>query len=112
MQNVVDTVDNIGAVIAGVESINEMMNMLYSDMGKQQSANNSVNENAEELRMRSDEVRSASEEQKTAVNVKSITNINDLIQTSAAGSEEMNANAGKLSSMSENFMPKVSFFKV
>ncbi|MBN2040099.1 MAG: MCP four helix bundle domain-containing protein [Spirochaetes bacterium] len=114
MHNVVNTVNSIGSVIDGVDAINEMMNMLIVEMRNQQTANESVNESAEDVRKRSDEVRSASEEQKTAVNeaMKSMTNINDLIQSTAAGAEQMTANASKLASMAENLRDKISFFKI
>ncbi|MBN2039610.1 MAG: methyl-accepting chemotaxis protein [Spirochaetes bacterium] len=110
--NVTDTVGNIGRVIDGVESINSMMSSIYSDMEKQESANKGVNENAEELRTRSEEIKSASEEQKIAVTeiMKSISSINDLIQGSAAGSEEMTANANKLASMAEHLLDRIKFF--
>ena len=51
MQNVGDTVKNIGGIIEGVESINEMMDTIYANMGMQQTTNDLVNENAEELRV-------------------------------------------------------------
>jgi methyl-accepting chemotaxis protein len=44
--------------------------------------------------------------------MKSITNINDLIQSSAAGAEEMTANIGKLANMAENLKGRVSFFQM
>ncbi len=114
MKNMLDTVDNIGSVIEGVESINSMMTNIYTEMESQQKTNESVNTNAEELIIRSDEVRSALKEQRTAVSevMKSISNINDLVQASAAGSEEMNANAGRLASMADNLKTRVTFFQI
>ncbi len=113
-KNVSDTVDNIGRVINGVESINGMMGRIYSNMEKQKGTNDIVNENAEYLKVRSNEVMSASEEQRIAVAevMKSITNINELIQASAAGSEEMTVNASKLASMAENLKNRVAFFRI
>jgi methyl-accepting chemotaxis protein len=60
-----------------------------------------------------DEVRNASKEQKNAIGetMKSITSINDIIQASASGSEEMTANANKLANMAEQLKVKVGFFK-
>ncbi len=113
MKNVVNTVDNISQIIEGVESIYSMMNKIFTTMEEQQKTNATMNTSADVLKERSDEVRTASEEQRNAVAeiMKSITNINDLVQTSAAGSEEMTANSGKLASMAENLKNKVSFFK-
>ncbi|MBN2040359.1 MAG: hypothetical protein JW864_09975 [Spirochaetes bacterium] len=114
MRNVGDTVSNIGGIIEGVESINEMMDSIYANMGMQQTTNDLVNSTTEELRVRSEEVKNALEEQKIAISevMKSITNNNDLIQSSAAGAEEMNANAGNLSSMAESLLAKVGLFNV
>jgi methyl-accepting chemotaxis protein len=114
MKNTGDTVSIISSIITGVESINEMMDNLYANMSMQQTTNGLLNDNAEELRVRSEEVKNSSEVQKDAISevMNSITNINELIQSSAAGTEEVNANASKLSSMAENLLSKVGFFKV
>ncbi len=113
-KTVFETVDNIGRVINGVESIIDMMNAVFSEMGKQESTNESVNKSAGELRVRSEEVKNATEEQRLAVAevMKSITNINDLVQSSAAGSEEMTASAHKLTSMAEQLMAEIRFFSL
>ena len=112
-RNVEDTIDSISQIIRGVESINEMMNQIFGNMEKQQSTNRVVNERAGELKIRSDEVRTATEEQRNAVSevMKSITTINGLTQSSAAGAEEMTSNAGRLASIAEQLKNKVSFFK-
>lgn len=112
-RNVEDTIDSISQIIKGVESINEMMNQIFTNMEKQQSTNRIVNERAGELKIRSDEVRTATEEQRNAVSevMKSITTINGLTQSSAAGAEEMTSNAGRLASIAEQLKNKVSFFK-
>jgi methyl-accepting chemotaxis protein len=114
MQNVSDTVQSIGSIIEGVSSIESMMSAIYTDMEKQLSTNESVNKSADELRVRSDEVRTATDEQRKAVGevMKSITNINELTQSSAAGAEQMSANASKHASMAETLKNKVDFFKV
>ncbi len=114
LKNVSDTVQSIGSIIEGVASIDSMMNDIYGDMEKQLSTNDSVNRSADELRLKSDEIRTATEEQRNAIGevMKSITNINDLTQSSAAGAEEMSANANKHASMAETLKNKVDFFKV
>ena len=113
MKNAIDTITSITEIIHGVESIDSMMNNIITDMEKQQVTNNFVNKSADELLTRSDEVRNASEEQKNAVSeiMKSITNINDLMQSSAAGAEEISANSNKLASMADDLRENISFFK-
>ena len=113
-RNVEDTIESISKIIEGVASINDMMSQIFTDMEQQQSTNRIVNERAGELRIRSDEVRTATEEQRNAVSeiMKSITTINGLTQSSAAGAEEMTGNAGRLASIAEQLKNKVGFFKV
>ncbi|MBN2402883.1 MAG: MCP four helix bundle domain-containing protein [Spirochaetes bacterium] len=112
VKNAADTIDSISEIIQGVESIDGMMNNIIADMEKQQTTNDSVNKSADDLMIRSNEVRTASEEQRNAVSeiMKAITNINDLMQSSAAGAEQISANSHKLASMAENLRDKVSFF--
>ena len=114
MKNVSDTVKSISRIIGGVKSIVGMMNSLHSNMEKQQLKKELVNRSSEEVRIRSEEVRTATDEQKNAVAemMKSITNINDLTQSSAAGAEEMTANATGLASMADLLKDRISFFNV
>jgi methyl-accepting chemotaxis protein len=72
----------------------------------------SVNTSADELLIRSEQVRIPTEEQRNAVGevMKSITNINDLVQSTAAGAEQMTSNANRLAVLAENLLNKVSFF--
>jgi methyl-accepting chemotaxis protein len=114
MQNVSDTVKSISRIIEGVNSIDSMMNSLHGNMEKQQHTKELVNKSSEEVRIMSEEVRTATDEQKNAVTevMKSITNINDLSQSSAAGSEQMNANATGLASMADLLKERISFFNV
>ena len=91
-----------------------MMNQIFENMKKQQATNDSVNRSADELKVRSDEVKNATREQKNAVRevMKSITTINELNQSSAAGAEEITGSTSKLASMAENLKERVAFFKV
>ena len=113
MKNAIDTINSISGIIQGVESIDGMMTNIISDMDQQQATNNSVNKSADELLARSDEVRTASDEQRHAVTeiMKAISNINELMQANAAGSEEISANTAKLAKMAEDMREDISFFK-
>jgi methyl-accepting chemotaxis protein len=114
MKNVIDAIDRIGKIISSLKSIDEMTQNIYLEMKKQQTTNESVNKSIDELRIRSDEVKNATAEQKNAVAevMKTITTINEVTQSSAAGTEQMNANSNRLASMAVNLKNKVSFFKV
>ncbi|MBN2041614.1 MAG: methyl-accepting chemotaxis protein [Spirochaetes bacterium] len=114
MKNVTSTISSITKIIKGVELIDTMMNTIITNVKKQQSTNDLVNASIYELKDRSDEVTRATEEQGVASGeiMKSISNINDIIQTGASGAEEISANVDKLSQMAENLRNKISFFKV
>jgi methyl-accepting chemotaxis protein len=114
MKNVGDVTESISRIINGIKSIDDMTNNIYNEMNKQQSTNESVNKSIDDLKIRSDEVRSATREQKNAVAevMKTVTSINDITQSSAAGAEEMTANSERLASMAEDLKNKISFFKV
>ncbi len=114
LKNVSDTVKSISRIIEGVESIDKMMNRLYGNMEKQQQTNESVNKSADRVHVRSNEVKIAAEEQKNAISevMKSITNINDLTQSNAAGAEQMTSNATRLATMADFLKNKISVFNV
>jgi methyl-accepting chemotaxis protein len=114
MKNVLDTTESISRIINGIKSVDDMTNNIYTEMRKQQGTNDSVNKSIDDLRIRSDEVRSATGEQKNAVAevMKTITSINDVTQASAAGAEEMTANSERLAAMADELKNKISFFKV
>lgn len=114
MRSTVDTINTISEIINGVESIDAMLKIIIEDMEKQQATNDSVNKSAGDLLVRSDEVRTASAEQRNAITeiMKSISNINDLMQTSAAGSEEISSNSNKLASMADDLSEDISYFKI
>ncbi|OHD70818.1 MAG: hypothetical protein A2W19_07810 [Spirochaetes bacterium RBG_16_49_21] len=111
--NVTTAVKVISDIIEGVESISRMMNLIYQNMVEQLATNETVNEEAEKVKGRSNEIRTATEEQKIAAEeiVKSVTNINDMTQRHATGSEEAAANAEVLSGIASDLSQQVDFFK-
>ncbi|MDA3900327.1 MAG: methyl-accepting chemotaxis protein [Spirochaetes bacterium] len=114
MRNVDDTIAGISKIIKGVESIDKMMTEIILDVNEQQDANKSVNLSIMELKNLSDEVKFAADEQRTAAEeiMKSMTNINQMVQSSAGGSEEIAGNVEKLSSMADHLKGKIAFFKI
>ncbi|MBN2041616.1 MAG: MCP four helix bundle domain-containing protein [Spirochaetes bacterium] len=114
MKNVSSTISSISSIIGGVEKIDGMMKNIIADVKKQQNTNNSVNNSVDELKIRSDEVKRATEEQGIAAGeiMKTISNINEIVQAGASGAEEIAANADKLSTMAENLKDKITFFQI
>jgi methyl-accepting chemotaxis protein len=113
MKIVEDTTSGISKIIGDVESIDGMMNAIIGKVSKQQDASKSVNSSIIELKNLSEEVKIATEEQRTAAEeiMKSINNMNQMIQSGASGAEEIAVNVEKLSSIAVHLKDKVSFFK-
>lgn len=103
------TVSMISTIISGVNSISGKINELASFTADQKSANMLVNRSTEELRMRSEEITSATSEQKNAIEeiVQSISEINRLSQSNAAGAASMAENAVRLAEMVAAFNTKI-----
>jgi methyl-accepting chemotaxis protein len=112
--NVGTVVNVIGDIMTDIESISQMMNLLYENMKKQLATNEIVNQEVEKVKGRSDEIRTATEEQKIAAEevVKSITSINELSQNFATSSEETASNAEVLSGIASDLAERVDFFKI
>ena len=114
MQNIQLTIDTISSIINGVASIKSMMEELSNTINAQIKTNNEVNDAAVSARERSDEIKSATSEQKSATMeiAKSIGNINELTQSNASGAEEMSANAENLTALAERLKQDIDFFKL
>ncbi len=108
------TVDTIGTIIRGVNTVADMMKSIFDFMEKQQENNTLLINEATQARISSEEIRSATDEQKIAISeiVKTISNINEKTQTNASGAEEMAGNSEEISGMAETLKMKVGFFKV
>ncbi|HOP63872.1 MAG TPA: methyl-accepting chemotaxis protein [Spirochaetota bacterium] len=110
---VVDVVSTISNIIDGVNSINEMIDEISSQMSHQQNLNSQVNSEAEHVIKRSDEMRMATDEQKTAVSeiVSSIASVNELTQSNSAGAERLFVHARHVKEQAENLMNEMFGFK-
>lgn len=113
MEHITGAIELISTIITGVRSINAMVSEIAGLMQEQLETNMKVNSEASEVNERSHEIKNASQEQRTASGeiVRSISNINNLAQSNAAGSEELSADAGKLSEMAEKLRDAVEYFK-
>ncbi|MBP7735669.1 MAG: methyl-accepting chemotaxis protein [Spirochaetes bacterium] len=108
------TVETISMIIEGVTTMRSMMSSITEFMRAQTEINQNVNKKAEYAGSLSNDIRVATEEQKNAVNeiVKSVTNINELTQANASGSEELSGTSENLASMAEALKQAVDYFKV
>ena len=104
----------ISRVIENISIISSMMNELGKFMQNQLQVNETVNAEALRMRTRSEEIKTATEEQKNAIGeiVKSIASINENTQVNASSAYDLAGNVEGLSKMAEELEHDVSFFKV
>jgi methyl-accepting chemotaxis protein len=114
MNNITGSIRLIARIIEGVTSISTMMDTISAGMKEQTSINTLVLGDADMVKRRSEEIRIATEEQKSAVGevVKSVGSMNDLTQSNAAGSEQMAQSSESVASMADYLKESMSFFRV
>jgi methyl-accepting chemotaxis protein len=114
MQNVESVVNMINTIVTGVTTISEQMNSIYQIMNDQLNRNELVTKDAKAVQTLSEQIKSATDEQKTAFEeiVKSITVINQLTQSNADGSEAISINSENVKEMAEELNRHIDFFKI
>ena len=113
MSTVNSTVEVISQIIQGVESIDQKISGLVSYTQRQLEVNRSVSANVSDLRNHSEQVATATLEQKNAIGeiVNSLSNINELSQANSMGVEEMNRDSRSLVALVSSFSKKIEEYK-
>jgi len=113
-ESIAQTSDIIRSIIKGVTETSSWMSDISMKMQNQLQIKNQVTTEAVSVQNQSEIIRSATEEQKKAMEeiVKSITSINELTQVNASGSEEMTANADSVEHMADQLKEGIDFFKI
>jgi len=114
LSGVTDVVERIGRISAGISSMNGMVEKIAGIMQKQVETNAMVDREATGVKSKSQEIESATMEQKIAITevVHSVTRINELTQTISTGSEEITANTNENAKISDILKKKVEQFKL
>lgn len=109
---VVDVVSTISQIIEGVNSINTMIDEISGQMEHQQDLSSQVNTEAENAMHRSDEMKMATEEQKSAVTeiARSIANVNELTQSNSEGAIKLFEHSRHVSELAENLKEQMTGF--
>lgn len=112
--SVAETINVMSMVIEGVEKINDQMEEITKFTEEQITINKEVNSDTNAVRLRADEIRVATEEQKMGISeiVRSISSMNELIQNNASNSREMTVNIDKISEMAVELAKQVEYFKL
>lgn len=109
---VAGVVRTIDAIINGVARIRAMIEDVNTGMGGQLETNSLVNGEVSRVRERSEQIFNAAREQKLAVDeiVRSISIINELTQSNAAGAVEMAENSERVASLAGGLRERVDSF--
>ncbi len=114
LAGVTDVVQRIGKITAGIDAVSGMVEKIAGIMQKQVDTNAMVGMEATSVKQKSQEIETATREQKLAISevAGSMTRINDLTQTISAGSEEITANTSESAKIAEVLRKKVDQFKL
>jgi methyl-accepting chemotaxis protein len=112
--NIQETLQLITDFLAGIRSINEMNNKITDFMDKYEQTNDKVAQETEHVKMIAGYMKLAASENKAAITemTRSMSDINEMSQQNAAGSEEVASHTEKLDIMSSTLKKKIHFFKV
>lgn len=108
------TSNTIKVIIDGIEEIASSIRDISTGMHGQITSFRNVQTQAGEASNRAEEISISMEEQKSAVREisQSVTSINELTQSNAAGAEQMAGNTENVSKVAEKLSDTLSFFKV
>jgi methyl-accepting chemotaxis protein len=114
LSNVNDVVDRISKITKGIDSMGDMVLNISSYMSKQVETNKMVDEEANKVIKKSEEIEMATREQKLAMSevVKAVDRINELTQSISVGSEEIASNTKENAKMADILKNKVEQFKL
>ncbi len=106
------TVGTISRIINGVALMNEKINEIANAMAAQDGINREVNEKAVAVKERASEIKSASQEQKIALDeiVKSIASVNEITQENSEILAGLKKLAEDVSRMADGLEDRVSLF--
>jgi len=101
--NVDRTVQTISSIIEGVTGNFKAMESMAIQMENQLMKNNEINEQAQNVMIRAEEIKSSTYEHKNAIIeiLKTTATINDLSQANSAGAEETSSSTEELSAMAD-----------
>lgn len=114
MGSITQTIDVTSKIINSINSIADLIKNIFDIMQLQIVVNHEVNREADNVKVRSEIIKNATVEQKTAMVeiVRTIAGMNDLIQSNASGAEEMAGNSRTIAESAENLKKESDFFKV
>jgi len=109
-----DSLDKLKIVIEGVRTIAESIKSVENEINTQAETSNVVNAESGQVKRKSEEIQAAINEQNIAMEeiTSSIGNINQTVQATAAGSEEIAGSSAEVSRLSQNLQSQISVFRL
>ncbi len=112
LSNLAGILGTLQDIVSGVTGISDRLSEILNYMREQMDSNEALKHEGAAIQTVSDEIRTATEEQKVAAGEisRSISLINDIAQKNATGAVELADNAEKLASMADELNGKVREF--
>jgi len=109
-----DSLDKLKIVIEGVRTIAESIKSVEGEINTQADTSDVVNVESGQVKQKSEEIQAAINEQNIAMEeiTSTISNINQTVQATAAGSEEIAGSSAEVSRLSQNLQSQISVFKL
>ncbi len=113
-RTVEESVNAIGQLISQISDITEIISSIDAYNSKQLETNNIVNSEVSEVKIKTEEITMATEEQKLAASeiANSVGSVNIASQSIASGAEEMNANIEELVDMTVSLRETIEMIKI
>ncbi len=114
LSGVENAIQKISYIIEGVNSISGVMGEIQTYMKKKVDESVTVSEEVDALRENSEQIRTATNEQKTGIEeiVKSISSISESTQANAEGTADMAKSSDSILDMAEKLKEEISYFKI
>ncbi|TAL32976.1 MAG: hypothetical protein EPN93_15025 [Spirochaetes bacterium] len=114
LKEMLETTASLGKIIEGVNRIENGMEQINLTMDSQIDTNSAVQEKVSNLRLKSENIKLSTGEQKIAVYeiTQSMTSIYDITNSYAAGAEQIAGSSTQVAQMAANLKESVDFFKV
>jgi len=114
MDNTAKTIDIIGNITDGVNSVTEMMDSIFEYMKNQIKIENILSDVAVKVKDIANETMNSTDEHQISFTeiVTSLLNISEINQSNASSSEELASSADSLNEMAKSLDNKVGYFRV
>ncbi len=106
-------VSDITTIVEYLQTLGENFNKVVNNFDRDLEYQEEIKKSTEQFLTNAEEIKRSTKEQKTAIDeiAKSVTMINDIVQSNSASSEEMAANSESVASNAENLKENVNYFK-